>query len=208
MLRARSSEDKQARRDAITAAALDEFYDKGFTAARMDDIAARAGVSKAAIYLYFDSKDALFTALVEDYAVPQIERLEAAIGAAGGGLAAIDAALGLIPYLIRESPMPKFMKILVGSAPAFADTVTRYRRTVIDRVFSLIERNLTAAAAAGEIEIEDAGLTTRLVVAPIVMSALWRVVFEHDPAAKFDLEKLLSLHAAMMRRALGAKKAA
>jgi AcrR family transcriptional regulator len=42
------------------AAALDEFFEKGFAATRMDDIARRANLSKGALYLYFDSKEAMF----------------------------------------------------------------------------------------------------------------------------------------------------
>ena len=64
--RARTEEAKNQRRQALLAAALDEFFERGFTAARMDDIAARADVSKGALYLYFNSKEALFAALVEN----------------------------------------------------------------------------------------------------------------------------------------------
>ena len=45
------------RRDAILAAALDEFAARGFAAARLDDVAARAGVAKGTIYLYFRDKE-------------------------------------------------------------------------------------------------------------------------------------------------------
>jgi AcrR family transcriptional regulator len=42
-----------ARRDAILDAALDEFSARGFAAARLDDVAKRAGVAKGTIYLHF-----------------------------------------------------------------------------------------------------------------------------------------------------------
>ena len=56
---------KEARPAELTAAALDLFVEKGFAATRLDDVAARAGVSKGTLYLYFDSKEALFRAVVE-----------------------------------------------------------------------------------------------------------------------------------------------
>ena len=45
------------RREAILAAALDEFSARGFAAARLDDVATRAGVAKGTIYLYFRDKE-------------------------------------------------------------------------------------------------------------------------------------------------------
>src|SRR4051812_29332974 len=61
---ARTPEARQEREAAIRAAALDVFVAKGFADARLEDVAARAGVAKGTIYLYFDSKEALLQALV------------------------------------------------------------------------------------------------------------------------------------------------
>src|SRR5262245_40274244 len=60
---------KENRPAELLDAALNEFFEKGFAAARLEDIAARAGVSKGTIYLYFDSKEDVFEALVR--AIPQ-----------------------------------------------------------------------------------------------------------------------------------------
>jgi AcrR family transcriptional regulator len=48
----------------------------GFAATRIDDIARRAGLSKGTLYLYFDSKEALFHGLVEALAYPNLEIIE------------------------------------------------------------------------------------------------------------------------------------
>ena len=69
MQRARSEAAKDTRRQALLTAALDEFFERGFAAARMDDIARRAGFSKGTLYLYFDSKEALFASLIETFAL-------------------------------------------------------------------------------------------------------------------------------------------
>ena len=55
---------KEARPAEIVAAALEVFAEKGFAGARLDEIAARAGVSKGALYLYFETKEDLFRAVV------------------------------------------------------------------------------------------------------------------------------------------------
>src|ERR1700742_4588440 len=67
----------EARRAAIAQAALDEFCARGFAATRIADVAARAGVAKGTIYLYFDDKEALFREIVTTMLVPLIATLEA-----------------------------------------------------------------------------------------------------------------------------------
>ena len=64
---------KDIRPREIAAAALDVFVAKGYAAARIGDISSQAGVSKGTVYLYFDSKEALFKSVIEESVVPAIE---------------------------------------------------------------------------------------------------------------------------------------
>lgn len=202
MQRARTHEAKDARRLALTEAALDEFFERGFSAARMDDIARRAGVSKGTLYLYFDSKEALFAALVEAYAAPNVERLAEVAAHAPTASAAIQGMVRLAPHIIRTSRAPRLMKILVGDAHSFPELVRRYRRRIIDRVLETIAATLRRAHEAGEVVVEDPELTARLVIAPIAFSALWHVVFGADRDAAVDLDRLFELHGRMLEAAL------
>lgn len=207
MARARTAEAKDDRRLSLLSAALDEFFERGFAAARMDDIAARAGLSKGSIYLYFNSKEDLFTSLIETFAIPNIERFEATAAQALGGVAAIRAFLGLAPALIRTSPVPKIAKILIADGPAFPHMASAYRKDVVERLLSLLADVLREAKDSGEIDIDDPALTARLVVAPMFFSAMWRVVFEHDEEAVVDLDALFAVYEKMLMRALGVKGA-
>src|SRR5207245_6511524 len=69
---------RDERRAAILAAALEEFAARGFAAARLDDMARRAGVAKGTIYLYFPDKGSLFQELVRAMLSPLIAAIEAA----------------------------------------------------------------------------------------------------------------------------------
>src|SRR4051812_25135898 len=69
---AAAPDKRAAKRDAILMAALDEFSTKGFAAARLDDVARRAGVAKGTIYLYFSDKEALFQELVRSMLNPVV----------------------------------------------------------------------------------------------------------------------------------------
>src|SRR2546428_7615210 len=68
---------KDARPGEIVAAALDVFGERGFAATKLADVARRAGVTKGTVYLYFDSKEALFKAVVRETIVPVIAKGEA-----------------------------------------------------------------------------------------------------------------------------------
>ncbi len=63
---------KQARPSEIGQAALACFAERGFAASSLDEIAARAGVTKGTLYLYFPNKEALFKAVVRQALVPRI----------------------------------------------------------------------------------------------------------------------------------------
>ena len=64
---------KEARPGELQAAALELFIEKGFTATRLDDVAARAGVSTGTLYLYFDSKVDLFQSVVDETMTPTLD---------------------------------------------------------------------------------------------------------------------------------------
>lgn len=208
MRRARTEQAKDDRRVALAAAALDEFYEKGFAAARMEDIARRAGLSKGALYLYFNSKEALFEAVVETIAAPNVERLEVAAATAIGVGALIDAIVALAPAIIREGRIPKIVKVLIADAPAFPTVTTAYRKAVVERGLGALTGVLTKAKDRGEIAIGEPALTARLIAAPMIFSAVWRIAFEHDDDARVDLDALFAEHGALLKRALNLQETA
>src|SRR6185369_4266641 len=57
---------KEARPGELLDAALDLFVEKGYAATRAEEVAARAGVSKGTLFLYFPSKEELFKAVVRE----------------------------------------------------------------------------------------------------------------------------------------------
>src|SRR6266508_6790353 len=87
---------KDARPEEIVAAALDVFVERGFAAATLYDVARRAGVTKGTIYLYFESKEALFKAVVRETIVPVIAQGEALAQSFPG------SARELLERLVRE----------------------------------------------------------------------------------------------------------
>src|SRR5215217_2404704 len=96
----------EARPGEILAAALRVFGEKGFAAARLDEIAARAGVSKGALYLYFETKEDLFRAVVTQAVVPNVGRIREAMGAFEGSFADfVSAFTRLFARTAAHSPI-------------------------------------------------------------------------------------------------------
>src|SRR2546428_2396515 len=98
---------KDERPAELLAAALEVFVEKGFAATKLADVARRAGVTKGTVYLYFDSKEALFKAVVRETIVPVIAQGEALARAFTG------SARELVERLVRE-----YWRVVGGKALA------------------------------------------------------------------------------------------
>ncbi len=201
-MRARTEQAKRERREALLLAALDEFFERGFSAARMDDIAARAGFSKGTIYLYFNSKEDLFEVLVTTFASPNIVAIEKIMNSAPSFGDAMDGLATFAPNMIRESRLPKLMKVIIGDSQTFPDMVRRYRREILERLLAALAKMLQRAAQRGEIAVDDPALAARLIIAPVAVSGLWHALFSGDSDAAVDLETLFRMHVSSLKRGL------
>ena len=203
MERARTDQAKQDRRLSLLDAAVAEFFEKGFAAARMDDIATRAGVSKGTLYLYFKSKDDMFAGLIEAFALPNLAQAEQAVRDAPSAEEALRRLVRFMPHILRNTPMPKMAKVLIGDAGRFPEAVHAYRRKVFDRIVATITGILERGKKAGEFHITEPSLTARLTMAPVLMSAIWSTVFEPiDDEEPVDLDALFALHERFLISAL------
>lgn len=103
-LRTRREREKQARYDAILDAAEAVFAEKGYERTSMDDIARRASLSRALLYVYFKDKAAIQHGITLRAGANLRERMERAVAAAGTGLEQA-AAIGRAYYeFYREEP--------------------------------------------------------------------------------------------------------
>src|SRR5579864_2780406 len=113
-----------ARREAILTAALDEFAMRGFEAARLDDVAKRAGVAKGTIYLYFRDKETLFQELIRTMLTPLVGTIEA-LGAADVPLAMLaDRIVDLFVNEVYETRRKDVVRLMISEGwrfPALAE---------------------------------------------------------------------------------------
>ncbi|MCA9662226.1 MAG: TetR/AcrR family transcriptional regulator [Myxococcales bacterium] len=117
------------KRRAILEAAADEFARDGFDGASYNQIIARAGISKGAMYYYFDDKADLYLTTIGDV----IERMFAAVGslrdyddAASFWAAIRDLSGRMIGFIAEEPRLPGLAKSLLSADPALAEALAAY----------------------------------------------------------------------------------
>jgi AcrR family transcriptional regulator len=155
MRRAVSEEDKSFRRDAILAAAKKVFAKKGFHATTMADIAKAAHLSYGSVYWYFDSKDALFHALMESEEAALRDHIATALAGVDGDALAAD------PYAaLRRAVQATFeffeadratVKLLFRDAYALGDRFEKHLFGIYERFVRDIESRIRAAQRSGSI---------------------------------------------------------
>ena len=194
---------KHARPQEILEAALAVFAEKGFAAARMDDIAARARVSKGTIYLYFPSKEAVFKALVQEMIGPQLARLADLARAHEGAIAPLLAAmLRNLGQFIATSDKVVLPKMVIAEAGNFPDLARIYREEVIERGLGLFGNLLQAGMARGEFREIPIPHAVRMCLAPLLLAAIWRTTFARFDPVPYDYQGLIEAHVTTLLRGL------
>jgi AcrR family transcriptional regulator len=197
---------KDARPAEILDAALAVFAEKGYAATRMDDIAQRAGVTKGTIYLYFESKDAVFRSLVQESIGATIEGVTAAAarfeGSAADLLRMVLRGIGAFVRTDDRVVLPKVMIAEAGNFPALAEF---YRREVIDRGLGLLTSVIARGTARGEFRAVDPEHAAKLCVAPLLVAIFWRTTFGKFDAVPYDLDGLIETHIDVLLRGLAAE---
>ena len=141
---------KEARPGELTAAALALFVEKGFAATRLEDVARRAGVSKGTLYLYFDSKESLFKAVIREGIFPVLAENEAiAAQHAGSSFDLLARFLDNWWAKIGQTAFAGIPKLIVAESSNFPELARFYYENVILRGRALVGGALERGMASG-----------------------------------------------------------
>ena len=205
---------KEARPAELMAAALDIFVERGYAATRLDEVAARAGVSKGTLYLYFSSKEELFKAVIRSGIVPLIERGERELSEHKGSSTELLRRIVLGWWSsVGDTKLGGIPKLMFSECRNFPEIGKFYYDEVISRGHRLVQTVLEQGMKTGELRAMDATYATRLMLAPMVYLLLWRHSFDICDNKNVDPEKYLEQHLDIVinglvprREALGAAK--
>lgn len=186
---------KAARPGEIVEAAFTVFGEKGFAAARLDDIAAKAGVSKGALYLYFETKEALFRAVVHDMVAPNVAALASFADSFPGTFAElIRMMLPRAAQVLTASGAGRVVKIVVGEGGNFPELARAWHDEIITPALGVIRRRIELAQASGELRPGDSRFCAYSLMGPMLLGIIWREVMEPVGAEAVDLESLARQH--------------
>ena len=157
------------------AAALELFVEKGFAGTRLEDVAARAGVSKGTLYLYFDSKEALFKAVIQEGIVPVLEEGAGLVeGFRGSSADLLRALINEWWQRIGNTHLAGVPKLMISEAGNFPELASYYHDAVILRGRDLMRRTLQRGIASGEFRKIDVETAIDVIFAPVLMMVIWR----------------------------------
>lgn len=196
---------KEARPSELTAAALGLFVEKGFAATRLEDIARQSGVSKGTLYLYFDSKEALFKAVIQEGIIPVVAENEAiAAQHTGSSFDLLEKLLHNWWIKIGCTDFAGIPKLMVAEARNFPEIAQFYYENVISRGRALVGAALTRGMTSGEFRHMDVETAIDVIIAPILMLLIWRFSLSCCENERSNTEQYLAIHMDILQRGLQA----
>ena len=166
---------KQARPGELLDAALDLFVEKGFAATRVEAVAARAGVSKGTLFLYFPSKDELFKAVVRHSMSNRFVEWNSDFQAfQGTSREMLGYCMNSWWQRVGATKASGLTKLVMGEAANFPEIAAFYRQEVVEPGHSLIRRILQRGIDRGEFRPMDLDYAVYSVVAPMLFMILSR----------------------------------
>jgi AcrR family transcriptional regulator len=167
-----------ARRNSILDAALDEFSARGFAAARLDDVARRAGVAKGTIYLYFADKESLFQELIRFEMGPVVGTLETVFAADLPIRVIAEQAIEIFIREIYGTHRKQVLRLIISEGPRFPALAEFYYREVLSRILKGVRTILRRARARGELADDALVRFPQLLGAPGIIAIVWSGLFD------------------------------
>lgn len=185
---------KEDRPGELAAAALELFVEKGFAATRLEDVAARAGVSKGTLYLYFDSKEALLKAVIQSAVVPAVVQGEELVNHFQG------TASELVREIVRAwwrlfagTKLGGIPKLMISEASNFPELAQYYHDNVIARGKRLFARAIQGGIESGEFRPVEVNYAVQVLLGPLLLLAIWEHSFAACAPRDLDPERYLAI---------------
>lgn len=193
---------KEDRPSEIVAAAIEVFAEQGFGAAKLEEVARRAGIAKGTIFVYFPTKQELFRAVAQSVLISNLEGV-------AGAATDLDRPLSeLVPALLAqaaragESRVPAVLRLLIAEARTFPDLAQIWHEEVVGKLLATLRLAIERAQKRGEIRAGNARLYAFSIIGPMLAGVIFREVFRGTSAQLPDLKELAAQHAMIILRGL------
>jgi AcrR family transcriptional regulator len=193
--------DPAAKREKLLDAALTVFLAEGYSAARLDDIAAAAGVAKGTIYLQFTDKEDLFRALILERMAPLLTEAEAL---AGNFTGTTRDLLKMLSQRMRQELLATrrkdLLRLVISEAPRFPWLAEFHYRNVVSRGIGMVRAIAQRGVERGELASDALVRFPQLLPASMLTAVIWTTVFNRfEP---LDADSFIDTHLELLLRAL------
>lgn len=192
---------QQRKHRQIIDAALEVFTRDGFSAARTDAIAEQAGVAKGTLYLYFDSKEAIFREAIRTRILPVVQQMrEFTEQFEGSAEELLRLQMSNFYRRVIGSERVKILRLLLAEGSRFPDIAEYYFENVIQVGMASLRRTVELGIERGEFRKPAGDLYILSIAGPALMAGILRMVF--DRQMQIDLEQAYESHLDMVLHAL------
>lgn len=182
------------RMQELLEAALEVFARRGYRNARLDDVADAAGVTKGAIYHYFDTKEALLLGVIEHYQAIAFDRAEDALR--DDRLPASTRIRLLVRKVFAQQGDPRSSELLTllvrGVAHEVPHVHERWLRDGPARLWTLLGNLVEEGRRRGEFRPDaDVEVATRLLISGLMLLRMWQQHAGAVPELSLDHDRLI-----------------
>ena len=184
----------EARPQELLEAALRVFAEQGYRTARLDDVADAAGVTKGAIYHYFDTKEALLLGVIEHYQALAFGRAEDALRDKSASAATRIRLLIHKVFSERETGSgDRLLALLIrGVAHEVPHVHDRWLRDGPARLWTLLGRLVEEGKQRGEFRRDaDGEVAARVLVSGLMLQLMWQQHADGVPALAIGYDRLI-----------------
>ena len=199
----RRERQKEEKNRALIDAALAVFSRVGFAAAKMDDVAREAGVSKGTVYLYFDSKEQLFEEMVKANMAPLMT--EIAENLSRPSISATERLKSHMRFFytkILNTNRRQIMRLIMAEGPNFPHLAEFYHANVLSRGQAVIKAIIQQGVESGEFRSMQGHGLAQNIAAGALVAGIWKLVFE--PFQPLDLDAYFDTHVDLILNGLKA----
>ena len=202
---ARRERRKEARPGELIQAALELFVEKGFSATRAEEVAARAGVSKGTLFLYFQTKEDLFREVIRTRLVDHFLAWEQEFEEFQGSTEdMLRNGLRVWWERIGNTPAGGLTKLVLSESRNFPEIAAYYQTSVVQPGRELLGRILQRGIDRGEFRAIDVPQAVMSVVSAMVFVMTWKhsIVSCTPQGATFDPPAFLMSHVDLLLHGL------
>jgi AcrR family transcriptional regulator len=199
------SRRKLERPNEILAAAFEEFVLTGYAATRLEDVAARAGVTKGTIYFHFQSKENVFVQMVRELSKPMRCKTQDFLDCnSQEGIEFFKSYLDFsYAQILEDRYSREIFRLLVAEATRFPGLTDEHFKFVLEPVFARLRETLCDAIKSGKVRNAPAMEYPDLLLSPMLTLNIFLLVFadrkQIDPKRHLEAAKDLLLNGLLPR---------